>query len=106
MQKLTARKLYCLNAERAAMQLCIEWTTPWRLLDTIRGVSALLLRFSQMPTSPSFVPLAALGENYTDCRCARRGLASGYDAVDGSSTGTGVPSKLLGSSVENWLSQT
>jgi hypothetical protein len=26
-----------------------------------------------MPTTPSFVPLVALGESYTDCRCARKG---------------------------------
>src|ERR1700674_3254479 len=47
------------------------------LFDTIGGVPGLLLRLSLMPTTPSFVPLVALGERYTDCRCARKGLAAG-----------------------------
>src|SRR6202521_652299 len=37
-----------------------------RLFDTIGGVSTLLLRRSLMLMGPSFVPLAALGQNYTD----------------------------------------
>src|ERR1700674_3949824 len=44
-----------------------------RPFDTIGRVPALLLRFALMLTSPSFVPLVALGESYTDFRCARKG---------------------------------
>src|SRR6202521_4930927 len=43
------------------------------LFDTIGWVSILLLRRSLMLTGPSFVPLAALGESYTDYRCAQKG---------------------------------
>src|ERR1700687_3298523 len=43
------------------------------LFDTICWVSTLLLRRSLMLTGPSFVPLAALGESYTDYRCAQKG---------------------------------
>jgi hypothetical protein len=32
-----------------------------------------------MLTRPSTLPLVALQENYTDCRCARKGLMAGYD---------------------------
>jgi hypothetical protein len=41
-----------------------------RLFDTFGGVSPLLLRRLLMLTSSSFVPLVALGESYTDFRCA------------------------------------
>jgi hypothetical protein len=74
----------------------------------------LLLRLSLMPTTPSFVPLVALGESYIDFWCAQKGLSkidvprshfaarwAACDAVDGSSTGTRVPSMwvLLGHSM-------
>jgi hypothetical protein len=32
-----------------------------------------------MLTRPSTLSLVALQENYTDCRCARKGLMAGYD---------------------------
>jgi hypothetical protein len=46
-----------------------------RLVDTVSGVSTLLLRLSRILTTPSFVPLPVLGDKYTDCRCSRKELA-------------------------------
>jgi hypothetical protein len=44
-----------------------------RFFDIFGGVSTLLLRCWLMLTSPSFVPLVAPGETYTDFRCDRKG---------------------------------
>ena len=44
-----------------------------RPFDTVGGASALLLRFSVKPSTPSFVPLVALRESYTISAVPRRG---------------------------------